>query len=192
MEANDEDVLVTRARRGDADAYRTLVRAHQDMAVRLAATVSGSWDDPEAIVQEAFVKAFRTLDRFRAGAAFRPWLLTIVANEARNARRGAQRRWRRVQRVARRDPGRAHVPSPERDVIAADEQRRLLTALQRLPARQRETVACRYLLEMSEAETAAVLEVARGTVKSRLSRALRALRDDLATVADPVSGGDPR
>lgn len=181
-----------RARAGDADAYRTLVRAHQDAAVRLAATVSGSWEDPEAVVQDALVKAYRGLRRFRRGAPFRPWLLAIVVNEAHNARRGAQRRWRLAERAARSELHSA-APSPEDDAVRADRADRLLTAVQRLPRHQRDAVACRYLLELSEAETAVVLGVARGTVKSRVSRGLRALRDDLAmTDSAPASGGDRR
>lgn len=193
VDADDENLLVERARAGEADAYRALVRAHQDAAVRLAATVSGRWEDPEAVVQDAFVKAYRSLDRFRPGGVFRPWLFAIVVNEARNARRSGQRRRRHTERAARRDPALAVVPSPEADVIAAEHRRQLLAAVQRLPRRQRETVACRYLLDLSEAQTAAVLNVARGTVKSRLSRALRTLRADLAgSDAEPVHGGDRR
>lgn len=160
--------------------------------MRLAATISGTWEDPEQVVQDAFVKAYRGLGRFRRGAAFRPWLLAIVVNEAHNARRGAQRRWRLAERVARRETSPV-AQSPEHDALAADRAHRLLVAVQRLPRHQRDAVACRYLLELSEAETAAVLGIARGTVKSRLSRALRALRDDLATAeAEPATGGERR
>lgn len=190
---DDENQLVEHARAGDTDAYRALVRAHQDAAVRLAATVAGSWEDPEAVVQDAFVKAYRGLHRFRRGAAFRPWLFAIVVNEAHNARRGAQRRWRLAERVARRDRLHGDVPSPERDALETDERRQLIAAVQRLPQRQRDAVACRYFLELSEAETAEVLGVARGTVKSRLSRGLRLLRDDLAALDAPTTtGGDRR
>lgn len=189
---DDETALVERARAGDADAYRMLVRAHQDAAVRLAATVSGSWEDPEAVVQDAFVKAYRGLRRFRRGAPFRPWLFAIVVNEAHNARRGAQRWWRLADHAAQRETP-VVARSPEDDAVAADRADRLLTAVQRLPRHQREAVACRYLLELSEAETAIVLGVARGTVKSRVSRGLRALRDDLAVIGSaPAGRGDRR
>lgn len=182
---HDETALVERARDGDVDAYRLLVRAHQHAAVRLAATVSGSWDDPEAVAQDAFLKAYRALGRFRRGAPFRPWLFAIVVNEARNARRTGQRRRHLAERLAsgERPPV---VASPELDVLDADERRLLIAAVQRLPRRQREAVACRYFLELSEAETAQVLGIARGTVKSRLSRALRLLRTDLADAGTPA------
>jgi RNA polymerase sigma factor (sigma-70 family) len=151
---------------------------HQDAAVRLAATVSGGWGDPEAATQEALVKAYRALGRFRQGAPFRPWLFRIVVNEARNARRSGQRRRQLVEHL-RHDLPQAPA-SPETVLLDADERRLLVAAVQRLPRRQREAVACRYFLELSEAETADVLGIAPGTVKSRLSRALRMLRAELA------------
>ena len=89
---DNEAALVARARRGDAVAYGSLVRAHQDIAFRVACLAGGSAADAEEAAQEGFVKAWRALPRFRAGAPFRPWLLAIVANEARNRRRAAGRR----------------------------------------------------------------------------------------------------
>jgi RNA polymerase sigma-70 factor (ECF subfamily) len=160
------------------------VRRHQDAAVRLAASVSGGWGDAEAVAQEALMKAHRALGRFRPGAPFRPWLLRIVMNEARNARRAGQRRQRLAERAHWAEPP-IPAPSPETELLDADDRRRLLAAVGRLPRRQREAVACRYLLELSEAETAQVLAVAAGTVKSRLSRGLRRLRADLSAVAEP-------
>ena len=68
------------------------MRAHQDIAFRVACLAGGSAADAEEAAQEGFVKAWRALPRFRAGAPFRPWLLAIVANEARNRRRAAGRR----------------------------------------------------------------------------------------------------
>jgi RNA polymerase sigma-70 factor (ECF subfamily) len=181
---NDEAALVERARHGDLEAYQALVRMHQDAAVRLAATVSGGWGDPEAAAQEALVKAYGALSRFRPGAPFGPWLFRIVVNEARNARRSGQRRRQLVERL-----GHSMAPhsttSPETALLDADERRLLVAAVQRLPRRQREAVACRYFLELSEAETAEVLGIALGTVKSRVSRALRKLRDDLDATGSP-------
>src|SRR5438046_8705500 len=89
--AADPD-LRTRAQRGDAAAYEEIVQRYQQIAFRTAYVVTGSAADAEDAAQEAFVKAFRALDRFRAGAALRPWLLRIVANEARNRVRSSGRR----------------------------------------------------------------------------------------------------
>src|SRR5918992_1106220 len=88
----DESELVERARRGDERAYEELVRQHQGIAFRTAYLVAGDAGDAEEAAQEGFVKAYRALGRFRRGAPFRPWLLQIVANEARNRRRSSGRR----------------------------------------------------------------------------------------------------
>ena len=87
----DEAELITRARVGDVGAYEELVRAFSDLASRVACLIGGVEEADDA-VQEAFVKAFRALPRFRDGSPFRPWLLKIVTNEARNHRRAAGRR----------------------------------------------------------------------------------------------------
>src|SRR2546429_7598552 len=91
--ADDPD-LITRAQRGDAAAYEEIVHRYQQIAFRTAYVVTGSAADAEDAAQEGFVKAYRALDRFRAGAELRPWLLRIVANEARNRLRSAGRRQR--------------------------------------------------------------------------------------------------
>jgi len=131
--------------------------------------------DAEDATQDALVKAWRALGRFRADEPLRPWLLRIVANEARNRRRSAGRRERLVLRAAE-DSGEA-APSPEDAVLDASQRAELLRALDELPDAAREVLACRYLLELSEEETAAALDLAIGTVKSRTSRALDRLKE---------------
>jgi len=176
-----EAALVERARRGDPAAYEALVRAHQDIAFRTACLLAGSSADAEEAAQEAFVKAWRALPRFRVGQPFRPWVLTIVANEARNRRRSSGRR----EGLALRAAGEERVttggaaPSPENALLAGELRSELMGALNRLREDDRLVLGCRYLLELSEAETAAALGVRRGTVKSRTSRALGRLREVL-------------
>src|SRR6266516_3287793 len=111
----EEGDLVERARAGDVVAYEALVRRYQDVAVRIAYVVAGPADAQDA-AQEAFVKAYYGLPRFRQGAAFRPWLLRIVANEAINRRRAAGRQAALALRAAGTAEGRPQVdagPSPE-------------------------------------------------------------------------------
>jgi len=183
VDARDEfeDDLIERARRGDAAAFESLVRAHQSVAFRTAWIVSGGADDAEDAAQEGFMKAYAALPRFRSGAAFRPWLLTIVANEARNRRRSAGRREALAVRASgpiATDTGEA---SPESLVLARERHAALLGSLDRLSDADREVISCRYLLQLSEAETAATIGVPVGTVKSRLSRALDRLRAVIST-----------
>ncbi len=175
----DEGRLVSRAKRGDGDAYARIVRAHQTIAFRTAWLITGSAPEAEEAAQDAFIKAHRALGRFHDGAPLRPWLLTIVANEARNRRTAAARRERLAVRAGeQRRPGDA-VPSPEAALLDGEQRAGLLAAVERLPERDRLVIACRYFLELSEAETAAALGCRRGTVKSRLSRALDRLRGEM-------------
>ena len=133
---------------------------------------------PKRRLRTGFVKAYRALWRFRAGADFKPWLLRIVANEARNRRRSAGRRSALALRAAQEPSGEA-APSPEATLLGAERREQLIDALNRLGEQDREAIACRYFLDLSEAETAAALGVRPGTVKSRLSRALERLRAEL-------------
>lgn len=171
--------LVELAKGGDVRAYGELVDRYREIAFRTAYLMARNSADAEDATQDAFVKAYYALDRFRSAEPFRPWILRIVSNEARNRRRSASRRERLALRVVeRRGPGDA-APSPDAAAIAQETRRMLLAALETLPERDREVIACRYLLELSEAETARTLGIRPGTVKSRLSRGLARLRREL-------------
>jgi RNA polymerase sigma factor (sigma-70 family) len=174
-----EERLVERARRGDAGAFEELVMANQGIAFRTAYLIARNPADAEEAAQDGFVKAYRALGRFRTGSPFRPWLLAIVANEARNRRRSAGRRDALALRASEEDrPGDA-APSPEAALLAGEGRERLLAAVESLRESDRDVIACRYLLELSEEETAAALDLPRGTVKSRTHRALERLREAL-------------
>ncbi|TAK00823.1 MAG: sigma-70 family RNA polymerase sigma factor [Chloroflexota bacterium] len=162
-------------------AYEELVRRYQDVAVRTAHVIAPAADADDA-AQEAFVKAWIALPRFRVGAPFRPWLLRIVANEARNRRRSAGRREGLAVRATIDRPSDDAAPSPEAAALAGERRASLVGAVNRLRDEDREVIAARYFLELSEAETAEVLGIPRGTVKSRLSRALGRLRAELDEV----------
>ena len=171
--------LVELAKGGDVRAYGELVDRYREISFRTAYLIARNGADAEDATQDAFVKAYYALDRFRSAEPFRPWILRIVSNEARNRRRSAGRRDRLALRVVeRRGPGDA-APSPDAAAIAQETRRTLVAALEMLPERDREVIACRYLLELSEAETATTLGIRPGTVKSRLSRGLARLRREL-------------
>ena len=174
-EGLDDGELIARARRGDADAYEQLVRRYERLVFRAAYLIVGEAAEAEDVAQEAFVKAYYHLARFREGEPFRPWLLTIAANEARNRRLAGARRAALALRAGTGRQGEA-APSPEAAALARERRERLLLALAGLREEERLAVACRYFLELNEAEMAALLHCPRGTVKSRLSRALRRLR----------------
>jgi RNA polymerase sigma factor (sigma-70 family) len=171
-----EDDLVAQAKLGDTRAYGALIQEHQIIAFRTAYLITASAADAEDAVQEAAVKAFRALGRFRTGKPFRPWFLAIVANEARNRRRSAGRRERLALRAAEDPLSGGAVPSPEAAILEAEQREELLAAVEGLREDDRLAIACRYFLGLSEEETAAALDWRRGTVKSRTARALDRLR----------------
>jgi RNA polymerase sigma factor (sigma-70 family) len=174
--------LVARAQRGDPGAYEALVRCYQEVALRTAYLVTGDGAEAEDAAQEAFIKAYYALRRFRPGAPFRPWLLQIVANEARNRRRASGRRGGLALRAAAERPSGDAAPSPEAAALDDEQHRALLDAVNGLRHEDRLVVTYRYFLDLSEEEMAEALGCARGTVKSRLSRALGRLRECLASV----------
>ena len=177
LETAGESELVERARDGDQRAYGELVTRYQALAARVAYVITASPADAEDVAQDAFVKAYYALDRFRAGAPFRPWLLRIVANEAKN-RRGAAGRRPTVELSEASDRASGETAlSPEDAVAAAELRAGLLRAMNALRPDDRLVLAYRYFLDLSEAEMADALGVARGTVKSRLSRAMARLRE---------------
>lgn len=175
----EEEDLVDRARHGDVGAYEQLVRKYQDLAVRTAYVIAGGADAHDA-AQEAFVKAYRALGRFRAGASFRPWLLRIVANEAINRRRAARRQVDLALRAAESRPEGDAAPSPEGAALEREQREELVQAMSKLKPEDRLVIAYRYWFDLSEQEMSQALGVARGTVKSRLSRAVGRLRETLA------------
>jgi RNA polymerase sigma factor (sigma-70 family) len=159
------------------------VRRFQDVALRTAHLVCPEADADDA-VQEAFLKAYAALPRFRIGSPFRPWLLRIVANEARNRRRSAGRRRGLALRVASIETPAATDPGPESTVMAAESRAELLAAILTLRDEDREILGARFFLDLSETEAAEALGLPRGTVKSRTSRALARLRAAMTAEAE--------
>ena len=150
---------------------------HAGVATHVAYLVAPG-ADVEDTIQEAFVKAWRALPDFRAGAPFRPWLCRIVANEAKNRVRSARRRDALALRTSVAE-ARDEPPSPEAIALDRDEAEALVNAMNLLRPDDRLVIAYRWLLELTEAEMAEALGVPIGTVKSRLSRAMAKLRTHL-------------
>jgi RNA polymerase sigma factor (sigma-70 family) len=164
--------------RSRANALMSVRRVTEVNAGRM--TLFGAGSDADDVVQEAFVNAFCSLNGFRAEAPFRPWLLSIVVNQTHNLHRSARRRAGLALRVAGlpEDPA-GQRPDPSAVATVHGQRAVLLDAVRALPERDRAVVTCRYLLELSETETAVALGWPAGTVKSRLSRALQRLHRDL-------------
>lgn len=178
-----EAQLIQKAQQGDLEAYEALVRQHQSLAYRTAYLITGCPEDAEDVSQEAFLKVFHNLGSFTFGSPFRPWLLKIVTNEALNRRRSTQVRERFS--IALAPPS---EPSPE-EVVASTERRQVVsTALAQLSDMDRTLLQNRFFLELSVAEIAVIFACPESTVRTRLSRALSRLRDQLLTY--PSSGSE--
>jgi RNA polymerase sigma-70 factor, ECF subfamily len=169
----DEAALVRYAANGDAAAWESLVDIHQEAVFRLAYLLLGDPDDAKDVAQESFLRAWRHLRGFDAARPLRPWLLSISANLARNRRRSAGRYFAALTRAFREEPVSERI---EEQSARNFQARELWKAVQRLNVLDQQIVYLRYFLELPVAETAEILSVPEGTVKSRLSRALEKLR----------------
>jgi RNA polymerase sigma factor (sigma-70 family) len=167
---NDETSLIAQSRQGDPAAWETLTRAHQQPVFRLAYLLLGDADDAEDVAQETFIRAYYALDSFDDSRSLHSWLLGIAANQARNHRRAAGRYFSHLLKFARLQP----AFSPPMDW---DENAHLWKAIQSLKNEFSEILMLRYFFEMSGSEISETLSITPGTVKSRLHRALAALRD---------------
>jgi RNA polymerase sigma factor (sigma-70 family) len=169
-----EAELVARALEGDHQAYANLVRPHERVAYRVAAAITGWNADAEEATQNGFVKAYRSLHRFRPGAAFRSWLLRIVVNEAHNVVRAERRHERLGARAA--EQHRAAVAGADEAVLVRDEIETVLSALGRLSEVDRLTLALRYFAELPDSEAAALAGTSQAAYRVRLMRARRRLQ----------------
>ena len=175
----DEDGLIAKAKDGDQRAYAELLTRHQAVAFRAAYLIAGSAAEAEDATQEACMKAWLALERFRPGASFRPWLVQIAVNEARNRRRSAGRRAGLALRLNPPVAQPESAPSAEAEALAVQERAQLAAAVGQLREDDQLIIAARYFLGLSEAEAAIALSLRLGTAKSRLSRALGRLQRQL-------------
>lgn len=185
---DDDARLVAAAREGDVEAFGALVQRYQGVALK-AAAYHGAGAEAEDVVQDAFISAWRALPRFVEGRPLRPWIVKIVATAAHDRRRTGARRRGILHKFARSIAA-ADAASSDEHVEHIEIRTMLIEALDRLPTQQRTVVVYRYLLQLSEQETADALGWPNGTVKSRLARALHRLRDDSAL--DSLLDGDGR
>lgn len=149
--------------------------AHQEPVFRLAYLFLGDPDDADDVAQETFLRAWNHLKRFDSTRPLRPWLLSIAANLARNRQRSAGRYLAALTRVFRSEP--QTTPDAEEFTVLDSDSAQLWKAVQRLRADDQQIIYLRFFLDLSTGEAAQALDVAEGTIKSRLSRALARLRE---------------
>ena len=180
MTGVDEVALAARAGKGDTDAFGALIEIHQAMARRVAYTILEDREDADDAAQEGFLSAWRAIARYDPSRAFRPWLMQIVVNAARDLRR--RRRVRAVDSLDAISP--ASRDNPAREAGDIDLGERLRAALATLPERQRLAVVLFDAEGYAQAEIAALLRIPEGTVKSDVFHGRRALRRVLSTVKE--------
>ncbi|MGB1285585.1 MAG: RNA polymerase sigma factor [Aggregatilineales bacterium] len=168
-----DNELINSIRQGDKHACTLLMQAHQEAVFRLAYLFLRNTADADDVAQDVFIRVYHQLHRFDTNRPFRPWLLHITRNLALNRQRSLQRRFANWQRLARDKLPGADV---EQQVIIQHEQDTLLQAVHKLRDIDREVIYLRYFMALSIEETADILQVKPGTVKSRLHRALERLR----------------
>ena len=169
----DESTLVRHAANGDTAAWEPLMLAHQQAVFRFAYLLLGDPDDAEDIAQETFLRAWKYLRRFDPSRPLRPWLLSIASNLASNKRRSAGRYLAALTRAFRNEPPPANIEERSAQHIESDT---LWQAVKTLDFTDQQIIYLRYFLELPVSETAQALDIAEGTVKSRLNRALEKLR----------------
>ena len=168
--------LIQRIQKGDSAAYETLVQQHQEAAFRLAYLILGDVDEAQDVAQEAFIRAYRNLHQFDTERAFRPWILRITSNLARNRLRALGRYIHTLKRFVSTTITQSSPANIETESFKNYESQDLWRAVQRLRPEHQEVIYLRFFLDLSIAETAETLNIAEGTVKSRLNRALQQLR----------------
>lgn len=181
----DEKELVERARRRDRDAFRQLVERHQDDVFYLALGLLRNRDDAEDVVQDVFIRTYKTLGRFRGQARLSTWLYRVTLNACRD--------WQRKRRFATLQESLGLVPraesrwveeradaDPERAAASGEMRQEVARAVRRLSPAERDVFVLRQYNQLSIRETAAITGRAEGTVKNLLYRALRKLQKDLA------------
>jgi len=168
---SEESSLVERARGGDAEAFRGLVERYQDRVFALARRMVGEREEAEEVAQDAFLRAWRALPRFRGDARFSSWLYRITYRRACDAAASIRSRRRRERDLetagAITDPAQAAAPS------GGEALERLIASL---PEAQRAAITLFYYQDRSLGEVARILGLPEGTVKTHLHRARAALR----------------
>ena len=194
--ASDEADLVARARRGDAAAVRLIIGQHNQRLYRIARSIVRDDGEAEDVLQEAYARAFTHLATFRGEARLGTWLARIVMNEALGRLRG-RRATVELNAMTEGDARHAEIipfpnANPQIDPETAVAQRELRALLERaideLPESFRTVLVARLIEGMSVEETAELIGIVPETVKTRLHRARRLLRDAMEKHVGPAMG----
>ncbi len=188
--SGDEAALIERCLAGDDIAFDLLVQRYQDMVFNLSYRLLGSHDESTDMTQEVFLQVYRKLGSFRRDASLRTWIYRIVINQAKNRQRWWQRRFGEMTAMSLDDaeanpacdltaPEDGLAMAPDKALERKEESQLLMRAIERLPFSHRTILLLKEIEGLSYQEIAATLDLPLGTVKSRLARARKSLRDKL-------------
>lgn len=165
--------LMQRAQAGDDVAWQELIDTYREDVFRLTYLMLNNAEDAQDVTQETFIRALANLQRFDKTRPFRPWVLKIASNLCRNHKRNLRRYWQAIWAFTH-EPDADELPV-EKQIIQQEEVSAMLMAVRSLRPAEEEIIYLRYFLDLSVAETAQILNIKAGTVKSRLYRALQQL-----------------
>ena len=174
----DQEHIIARARRGDADAFEQLVEAYRNQVFRLALRMCGNEADADEVAQEAFLSAWKGLPNFRGESQFSTWLYQLTTHAAIDLMRREKRQAAAedIDEITTADDG----PSPQQQAERAETRREVRSALMQLPEEYWQVLLLRFMQELSYEEIGRALKLPVGTVKSRLNRAKAQLKDILS------------
>lgn len=183
----DQENIIARARRGDADAFEQLVVAYRDQVFRLALRMCGNEADADEVAQEAFLSAWKALPNFRGDSRFSTWLYQLTSHAAIDLMRRKKRQIAAedITEVSAPDP----APGPQQQAEQSETRQAVRDAMAQLSPEYRQIVVLRFLQELSYEEIGAVLKLPPGTVKSRLNRAKAQLKDILSKSGNLFGAG---
>jgi RNA polymerase sigma-70 factor (ECF subfamily) len=172
--------LVALARGGDSGAFDQLVSRHQAAAFRAALAALRNRADAEEVAQDAFVRAWSSLHRFRGDSSFRTWLLTIVWNRALSRRRSVVRWWKHAAPIE--DAGQVAAEGPRADAGAGELRHHTIAAIAALSPKLRDTLLLAQSGDHDYGTIGTMLKIPVGTVKWRVAEARRKVRERLAAL----------
>ena len=194
----DDAKWVKQAQKGDSTAFEQLVLAHQNQIYRLCFRMVGNAEDAADMVQEAFLKAWRNLDRFQGDAAFSTWLYRLASNCCLDFLRSQKRR-PTVSMTSEDEEGEEQTvevadnsATPEETLLQKEEQREIAQAMASLDEEQRQILTLRVVNDLSYTEIAELLTIKEGTVKSRIARARENLRKKLLQIRNKTQSSSSK
>lgn len=177
LERQVERELIRKCREGAPGFYEPLVRAYEGRALRAATAILGDREAARDAVQEAFVRAYRSLDGYDVSRPFEPWFFRILRNRCRDVVRSREARRERRRRVEEELSSRGAAHGDARsDAARRDLRRTVHRALDRVTREEREILVLKDMEGFTYGEIAEILGIPQGTVASRLFHARRALR----------------